>query len=183
MALLVLGLGLWIFGHLAKRLVPGFSRAMKGSERGATTALVLIGTVAMVLGYRAADGAFFWGRTPALVGVNNLMMLVAVYLFAAAGMKTALTRRMRHPMLTGVLIWAVAHLLVNGDAPSFVLFGGLGLWALAEIVLINRAVPHWSAPAPKAGAGRKEIMAVVGTIAVYGAIAGVHYALGYPAFG
>jgi uncharacterized membrane protein len=31
-----------------------------------------------------------------------------------------------------VVIWAVAHLLVNGDTPSFVLFGGIGLWALAD---------------------------------------------------
>lgn len=181
MFLLILGVALWAGAHLAKRLVPGFHRALQGAERPMVTGLVVTGLVLMVLGYRMAEGAFFWGRTPATVGVMNLAMLVSVYFFAAAGMKTALARRLRHPMLLAVLIWAGAHLLVNGDVPSFVLFGGMGLWALAEIVLINRSKARWTPPAP-AGA-RKELMAVVGTLVVYGAIAGAHYALGYPAFG
>lgn len=182
MALLILGLLLWVFGHMAKRLVPGFSAAMGRSERPATTAIVIIGTVLMVLGYRAWFGDFYWGRTPAMAGINNLLMLVSVYLFAAAGMKTAVARRFRHPMLLGVVIWSIAHLLVNGDTPSLVLFGGLGIWALAEIALINRDQPKWVPPAAKGGP-RKEVMAVAGTVIVYGAIAGVHYALGYPTFG
>ncbi|HEX5776662.1 MAG TPA: NnrU family protein [Caulobacteraceae bacterium] len=31
----------------------------------------------------------------------------------------------RHPFLWGVAIWAIGHLLVNGDAPSALLFGSL----------------------------------------------------------
>ncbi len=181
MALLILGLLLWAFGHMAKRLIPGFSKAMKGSERPATTAAIVLGTVLMIIGYRAWFGDFYWGRTPALAGINNLLMLISVYLFAAAGMKTWVARKFRHPMLTGVVVWSVAHLLVNGDTPSFVLFGGMGIWALAEMALINRDQPKWVPPA--AAGARKELMAVAGTVVVYGAIAGVHYVLGYPTFG
>lgn len=180
MALLVIGLLLWSFAHLAKRIWPGFSRAMGPAERPAVTAAIVVGAALMVIGYRAWFGDFYWGRTPALTGINNLLMLGAVYLFAAAGMKTWVARHWRHPMLTGVLVWAGAHLLVNGDTPSFVLFGGLALWALAEIMLINRV--KWVPPAA-VGGPRKEVMAVVGTVVVYGAIAGVHYAFGYPTFG
>lgn len=39
-------------------------------------------------------------------------------------------RLTRHPFLWGVAIWALAHLLVNGDAPSLVLFGALLVLAL-----------------------------------------------------
>lgn len=180
MALLVLGLLLWSFAHLAKRIFPGFHRALGSAERPAVTAAIVIGAALMVIGYRSWFGDFYWGRSPALTGINNLLMLVAVYLFAAAGMRTWVARHYRHPMLTGVVIWSVAHLLVNGDTPSFVLFGGLGLWALVEMAAINRT--KWVPPAAKGGA-RKEIMAVLGAVVVYGLIAGVHYAAGYPTFG
>ncbi|WP_054304064.1 NnrU family protein [Gemmobacter sp. LW-1] len=180
MTLLALGLILWIAAHLFKRLAPDARAALGDRGRGLVTLALLAGVVLMVIGYRSTEGAFYWGRSPALVGINNLLMLISVYLFAAAGMKTAIARRLRHPMLTGVLLWSAAHMLVNGDTPSFLLFGGLGLWALAEMVVINRAGP-WVPPAAKPA--KFEAMAVVGTLIVYGAIAGLHYALGYPAFG
>jgi hypothetical protein len=49
-------------------------------------------------------------------------------------------------MLTGVFIWAAAHLLVNGTPRALVLFGGLGAWALLEIVLINRRDGEYTKP-------------------------------------
>lgn len=180
MTLLILGLALWWGAHLFKRVAPGARAGMGDQGRAMVTALLLVSLVLMVIGYRSADGAVWWGRSPALVGVNNLLMLVSVYLFAASGMKTAVARRLRHPMLTGALLWSVAHLLVNGDAPSLVLFGGIGLWAVVEMVVISRAGP-WVAPVGKGP--KMEIFAVLGTVLVFGALAGVHYALGYPAFG
>ncbi|MBL8562502.1 MAG: hypothetical protein JNN06_09490 [Gemmobacter sp.] len=180
MPLLALGLALWVVPHLLKRLAPDL-RAQWG-ERGKLplTLAMVAGIALMVLGYRAAEGSFYWGRSPAMVGINNLLMLLSIYLFAAAGMKTAVARKLRHPMLLGVVLWSVAHLLVNGDTPSFLLFGGLGLWALIQMALINRA-ESWTPPAAKPA--KFEAMALAGALLVYGAIAGVHYALGYPAFG
>ena len=180
MFLLTLGVLIWSAAHLFGRLAPDLRARMGIKSKGALWAVGLVATVLMVVGYRSADGTFYWGRSPMLVGINNLLMLVSVYLFAAAGMKTAVARRLRNPMLVGVLLWMVAHLLVNGDTPSFVLFGGIGLWAVLQMLAINRAGP-WVPPAAKPA--KLEIFAVLGTVLVYGAIAGVHYALGYPAFG
>ena len=180
MLLLALGLVLWTVPHLLKRLAPDL-RAQWGDRGKLPLTLAMVaGLVLMVIGYRAAEGSFYWGRSPAMVGIHHLLLLVSVYLFAAAGMKTAIARRLRHPMLIGVILWAVAHLLVNGDSPSFLLFGGMILWALLSILLINRAGP-WVKPAAKPA--KFEAMALAGTLLVYGAIAGLHYALGYPAFG
>ena len=95
-------------------------------------------------------------------------------------MKTAIARKLRHPMLLGVVLWALAHLLVNGDVPSFVLFGGIGLWALVSMQLINRA-ETWTPPPAKPA--KFEAMALVGSVLFYGVLSGLHYALGYPAFG
>ncbi|MEQ8294665.1 MAG: NnrU family protein [Roseovarius sp.] len=178
---LILGVLLWTLAHLFKRIAPGPRASMGDGGKGAVAVSLLVAIVLMVIGYRMAEGAFFWGRTPMTAGINNLLMLVAVYLFAASGMKTAVARKMRHPMLAGVKTWALAHLLVNGDVPSFVLFGGLLAWAVIEVIVINRSEPEWVPPEP--APARKEIMAVVGTVVVFGVIALIHGWLGYPVFG
>ncbi|MEQ8897330.1 MAG: NnrU family protein [Roseovarius sp.] len=177
---LILGVLLWSLAHLFKRIAPAKRAAMGDGGKGAVAVASLAGIVLMVIGYRMAEGAFFWGRTPMTAGINNLLMIVAVYLFAASGMKTAVARKMRHPMLIGVKTWALAHLLVNGDVPSFVLFGGLMAWAVIEVIVINKSEP-WVPPEP--APARKEIMAVVGTVVVFGGIALIHGWLGYPVFG
>ncbi len=181
MLLLIAGLALWMGAHFFKRLAPEQRAAMGEKGRAPVALSILAGVVLMVIGYRMAEGAFLWGRHPATVGVNNLLMLLSVYLFAVSGAKTALARRIRHPQLTAVKTWAVAHLLVNGDLASFVLFGGLLAWAVAEVILINRAEPEWTPPAP--APVKKEISAVVITLVVYGLISAIHYWLGYPVFG
>lgn len=181
MLMLVSGNALFIVAHLFKRIAPDLRAAMGAWGMGLFAALLLVSTVMMVVGYRAADGAFFWGRTPMMTGINNVLMLVSIYLFAAAGMKTALARRMRHPMLIAVKIWALAHLLVNGDVPSFVLFGGMLAWAVMQMIMINRAEPDWAPPA--LAPLRKEGMAVIGSVVVFAGIAAIHGWLGYPVFG
>jgi uncharacterized membrane protein len=79
-------------------------------------------------------------------------------------------------MLTAVIVWAAAHLIVNGDVASLVLFGGLGLWAVAEMLLINAREPAWVRPAPGPVAG--DVRLILITIVAYAAIAGVHAWLG-----
>ena len=181
MITLVLGLAIFAGVHFWKRLAPD-SRARVGDRGKLVVALgSLLGIVLMVIGYRAAEGTVYWGRSPAMVGINNLLVLVAFYLFAASGKKTRVTRLIRHPQLTAVSLWAVAHLLMNGDTPSFVLFGGLLLWALAEMALINRAEgPRGAYHAPPI---KSEWIAVAATLVVFAVVAGIHAALGYNPFG
>ena len=100
-------------------------------------------------------------------------MLSATTSHSPSGAKSRAGVWLRHPQLIGVCLWAGAHLLVNGDMPSLVLFGGLLLWALAEIVLINRT--PWTRPAiiPPL---RKEITVPLAALVVYGLAAWVHAA-------
>jgi uncharacterized membrane protein len=181
MLVLILGVALWIAAHSFKRYAPAQRAKMGDKAKGPIALLSVLAIVLMVIGYRMAEGAFFWGRSPAMVGINNLLTLFAVYLFAASGMKTWITSKIRHPQLTAVKAWAIAHLLVNGDVESFILFGGFLAWAVYEVIAINRQ----DKPAKNTGPFPvgKEIGAVVGTVVVFAAIAGVHYWLGYPVFG
>jgi uncharacterized membrane protein len=79
---------------------------------------------------------------------------------------------MRHPQLTGVKTWALAHLLVNGDLPSFILFGGLLAWAVVEVILINRQ-NQWTRATVETSLG-KDAGAVIGTLVLYGIVAWLH---------
>lgn len=181
MILLILGVILWAAAHFFKRAAPAQRAAMGDKAKGGVAILLVVSVLLMIFGYRMADGAFFWGRHPATVGINNLLMIFALYFVSPGPKKGAIFYKMRHPMLTGFLLWSVAHLLVNGDVPSFVLFGGLGLWAIAEMVVINRSEPNWTPPAK--GSIAKDGMFFAISIVLLGVIGMIHTWLGYPTFG
>ena len=185
MTLLILGLLLWTAAHFLKRLAPNARASLSDrfgeGSKGIMAVLILASVVLMVIGYKQADGPIWWGRSPALVGINNLLMLLAIYLFAASGKRTKVTKWVKNPQLTGFKLWCVAHLLVNGDLASFVLFGGLLAWAVAEVIILKRA---GVTPEPKVDYPMdSEIKAVVATVVVLAIVAGIHTWLGYPTFG
>lgn len=179
--LLIAGLLVWSGAHLWKRLAPASRDRFGVAGKGIVAGLLVVSILLMSFGYQNAGGPVWWGRSPALVGINNLLMLLAFYLFAASGTRARITRRIRNPQLTAVKIWAVGHLLVNGDLASFVLFGGLLAWAVAEVVVLKRAGVPWAPPDP-APIGR-EIAAVVATLIVVALVMGIHNWLGVTPWG
>ena len=164
MIFIVAGLLIWGLAHTLKRIAPELRNAMGDRGRGVIAALNLLGLGLMVFGYRTAESIYLWTPPQILMIFNNLLMFVAVYLFAAAGAKTRLARSMRHPMLNGMIVWGIAHLLVNGNGEDLVLFGGLIFWAFLERALINRADP-WEVP-DRAPITRELRVAIV-AVAVY----------------
>lgn len=188
MALLILGVLEWSVVHWLKRLAPGLRAAMTqrmgGASNGVIALLLVLSVVLMVLGYRQADFIPVWEPPSFFRHINNLLMLLAFYCFGASARKTDrvwLGTKIRHPQLTGFIIWAVAHLLVNGDLASVILFGGLLLWAVISIGLINRASGPWTPP-PQAPV-KSEIVLVVITLVLFSIVAGIHLALGVSPFG
>ena len=47
------------------------------------------------------------------------------------------TKITRHPMLWGIGLWAVSHLLANGDQASLILFGGMAILAFGGMAHID----------------------------------------------
>ncbi len=178
---LIAGVLLWSGSHLWKRLAPENRKRMGEAGKGLVAVLSLAGIVLMVLGYRWAPVDQIWPTSRGSVHFNNLLVLLAFYLFAASGMKTGVTRFVRHPQLWAVRLWALAHILVNGDLASFILFAGLFAWAQVSALLINRDVPYWdkNPPVPMG----KEIGAALGALVVFGVVAMIHLWLGNNPFG
>ena len=96
----------------------------------------------VILAYRAAPHVQLWAPVTGLQHLAMLLMLIAIVLAVlafstpnptAAGGDRALVREQaargiikvtRHPFLVGVTLWAVAHILANGDLASLIMFGG-----------------------------------------------------------
>jgi uncharacterized membrane protein len=183
MLLLVIGVLLWAYSHLMKRVTPGFRAKLgDGPGKGVVTVLSVLSICLMYVGYGQADRTELWPKLAAFTHINNLLMLFAVILLFMQANRGVMRTWLRHPMLTAVKVWALAHLLVNGDLPSIILFGGLMAWAVVDVILINRMEPPWNRPAK--GQVVNDVIYVLGCVVALGAIAWVHgWILGYPVLG
>ena len=173
MTSLVLGVLLWSAVHLLPSAgAPVRARAVErlGQAYQGVFALAILTSIGvMVLGWRSTlPTAVYtppaWGSAAA-----NVLVFLALLLFAASGMTTNIKRIVQHPQLTGMATWAAAHLLSNGELRSLVLFGGLGLWAIAAILFINRRDGAWEKPEPQPVAGEWKPLAaaIVGFAVLY----------------
>ena len=145
MFLLILGIVLWIVFHVSKRLMPE-KRAKFGDVRKRIAAVgILAGLTLMIIGYRAAPVIPIWSPPEIFTHINNLLMVLAAVLLAMSVSKGRMGGRRRHPMLTAVKTWALAHLLVNGDLASILMFGSMLAWAVWSVILINKA-ETWDKP-------------------------------------
>ncbi len=179
--LLILGVALWWAAHLFKRVMPERRAAMGDAGKGVVALALAVAILLMIFGYRMTDFIHVWAPTAFLTHINNLLVLIAFYLASPAGQKGRLLNKIRHPMLGGFKLWAFAHLLVNGDLASIVLFGGLLAWAVVEVIVINKSEPDWTPGEP--GTYGKDAMFFVASIILLGVVGYIHGLVGPSPFG
>lgn len=175
--LLGLGIALWWAAHLFKRMMPERRAAMGAAGRGPIALAIVASVVLMVIGFRATDTIQIWYPPSFLIHVNNLLMLIALFLTSPAAKKGKVIHGMRHPMLAGFKTWAIAHLLVNGDLASIFMFGSLLAWAVVSVIVINRSEPNWSAGEP--GSYKMDAIFLAASVVLMGVIGFIHTWLGY----
>lgn len=142
MTALSIGVCLWALVHLMPALSPDLKQTLVGKltlngYKLAFTISVFVALGLIITGWRSTAPEFLYHFGFAR-HVTYLLMLLAVACLVAAKAPTHLRRWLRHPQLTGVFLWASAHLLVNGDSRSLVLFGGFAIWSVLEMLLINK---------------------------------------------
>ncbi|MEM5521370.1 NnrU family protein [Sulfitobacter sp. AS59] len=179
MALLILGMILWVGAHYFRRLMPEHRAALGNKGKGVIAVAIVVSLVMIIIGYRGAAFIDVWYPPSFLTHLNNLLMVFAFWVYgssAAKGAKAWPAYKTRHPQLMAVKIWAVAHLLVNGDLASIILFGGMLAWAVGSVILINKAEPDWTPP-PAAGKATYIRLAVITVVMLIITIA-IHTLLG-----
>jgi uncharacterized membrane protein len=70
--------------------------------------------------------------------LSALLLLPVLPLVFSAYAQGYVKARLKHPMILGVKLWALAHLLSNGDLGSILLFGGFLAWAVAAFMSMRR---------------------------------------------
>lgn len=173
---------LWSGAHLFKRIAPDARARLGNTGRPLVVLLLLASVVLMTLGYQQASTNMWWGRQTAWIGVNNVLVYLGFYCIAGSQVGARVAGVIRHPQLTAVKLWALAHLLVNGDSASLLLFGGLLAWSVLEVVIINKQDGKLRLSKPQPSVPR-EFAAIAITMLIYAATAYVHGWLGYPVHG
>ena len=148
---LCIGVLLWMAVHFIPSGARGLrdmlvARIGENPYKGVFSLAIVLSIVLMVVGWRSATPEIVYRPPTWGTPVTSVLMLISILLFGAANQPTRIKRYLRHPMLTGMALWSLSHLISNGDSRSLVLFGGLGLWALIEMPLINRRQGKWVRP-------------------------------------
>jgi len=115
--------------------------------------------------YRATGWIDVWNPPKALKHVAVALMLPAVILVVASYLRGRIYTTLKHPMLTGVKLWAAAHLLANGDLGSIILFGSFLAWAVFDRISLKRRSDAGGPPIPVGGPGNDLIAIAVGVVA------------------
>ena len=191
MTLLILGLILFLGTHSVRVLGEGPRSALQGrlgagGYKGLYSLLSLAGLVLIVMGYGATreNPQIVWIAPIWTRHVAALLTLVSFVLLAAAYVPgNAIKARLRHPMVLGVKVWALSHLLANGDLGSIVLFGAFLAWAVYARISLKR---RDGAPVivPKGWGVGDAVALVVGTGVWAAFMFGLHFWLiGVPLIG
>jgi len=172
LAVMILGLVLFLGVHTLTSQRDLRARIIASTGEGAYKlgyALAsLIGLVLIVWGfahYRATGWIDIWYPPKALKHISVALMLPAVILVVASYIRGRIYTTLKHPMLSGVKLWAVAHLLANGDLGSIILFGSFLGWAVFDRISLKRRADPGAPPIPVGGIGNDLIAGAVGFVA------------------
>lgn len=179
--ILLLGLALW-WVHTLKVFAKPRRDALgaqygEGKVRAAMALLTVLSVVLIVIGFQSVPFIEVWSPPAFLIHVNNLLMVIGVVLFTAGNAPGNIKCFTRHPQLNGAKTWATAHLLVNGDLASILLFGSMLAWGVVAMIAINKR--DGKGPLPAKGPWAPTLLHLVVALALFAAITFVHNLLGY----
>ena len=139
---IVIFLGAHTFTTLREPRTRAIQQMGYGPYRGVYTLVSLIGFALIVWGfgrYRAEGMIQLWYPPAGMRHLTILLMWFAFIALAAMGKSPGRIRGwLRHPMLVAIKIWALAHLLVNGDLGGIILFGSFLAWAVYDRIAVKR---------------------------------------------
>lgn len=146
MTTLFIGLLLFLGAHSVRIFADPWRSAQiaRGGEmrwKGVYSLLSAVGLGLIIWGYGAAraEPVALWPSPVWTRHVAALLTLPAFILLVAAYVPGShIKAKIGHPMVAGVKIWALAHLLANGNLADLLLFGSFLVWAIADFIVSRR---------------------------------------------
>ena len=139
---IVVFLGVHTLTTLREARAALIARFGEGPYKGLYSLGALVGFVLIVWGfslYRSEDWVQIWYPP---IWTRHLTITLMWFAFVSlACMNPAPSRIrgwLRHPMLVAIKIWALAHLIANGDLGGMLLFGAFLAWAVYDQIAVKR---------------------------------------------
>lgn len=169
--MLLLVVGLIVF--LGMHLLPTVPQVRNGlverfgepAYKVAFSLISLAGLAIIVIGYGKVQGLpsknpDLWFPPVWTRHVAFTLMPIAFVMLAAAYIPSNIKRVLKHPMLAGIKVWALAHLLANGDLASVLLFGSFLAYAVYDRISVKHRVV--AATAAQGGIGGDVLAVLIG---------------------
>lgn len=191
LAIMIVGLAVFIGTHVitTRRDTRAalIARAGEGPYRIAYSVASIVGVVLIGWGfglYRATGWIDVWYPPAWTRHVTVALVWISIICITAAYFPGRIKATLKHPMLVGVKLWALAHLISNGDLGSIILFGAILGWAVFDRISLKRRTDPGAPPIPIGGAA-KDVVAVIGGTVLFLALGFLFhpYVVGVPAFG
>jgi uncharacterized membrane protein len=129
------------FTTFRSRADGGLAQRMgRGSYMGLYSLITLAGFVLMIWGVANLKPWLpIWTPPSWTRHIAMLLMVPAMILIVAAYVPTGFIKKaVRHPMITAVTLWALAHVIANGDLASIILFGAFLIYGIVDRIAVNR---------------------------------------------
>jgi len=172
---LILGLIVFIVPHVfvtrREARADLIARLGEGPYKIGFSILSAIGIVLIAYGfgwYRSSEWINVWYPPVWTRHLALLLVWPAIIMIVAAYIPGNIKRELKHPMLTGVKLWALAHLLANGDLGGIILFGSILAWAVYDRISLKRRTDAGAPPIPVGGWPRDVAAVIVGTLVYLG---------------
>jgi uncharacterized membrane protein len=188
--IMILGLALFIGVHVLVSLRDKRAAVIanwgEGPYKFGFSLVSAVGLALIVYGfglYRQTGWIDVWYPPAWTRHIPATLMLPAVICLVAAYVPGNIKRTLKHPMLVAIKLWALAHLIANGDLGSIVLFGSFLAWAVYDRISLKHRTDPGAPPIP-IGGWRNDAIAVVVGVVVYLALGFTFHpiVIGVPAF-
>jgi uncharacterized membrane protein len=180
MLVFIVGLILFLGIHLARVLAPQYRLAFIESRgvnawKGLYSVISLISFIILIYGYglaRLSDANVqLWSPPRWTVHLNMTLMLFAIIFLVASQVPAGrIARSVKHPMVLGVKIWALAHLAVNGTLVDMVLFAAFLAWGVLLRISYARGERDGSVVPRAFAGGFYDVVVLIVSAVVYVAL-------------
>ena len=179
MTLLIAGLVLFIVTHLLRPFAPGLRNTGitalgKPGWMAVHGILSLLSLVLIAYGFvvaRENGGEMLYFPPTFMAHIALTLMLIASICLVAGFLPAGYIRtKLKFPILVAIKIWALAHLLANGESYSVLLFATILAWAVILRITLKKRIAAGETKLPVFVSARYDLIAVVIGLAVYAAI-------------
>ncbi len=185
MYVLIAGLALFLIPHSARIVAPQWcgrmhTRLGENGWKGLYSLVSLVGLVLIVWGYGLSrlDPVILYSPPVWMRHITLVLMMPVFVMLAAAYIPGRIKSTLKHPMLAAVKLWALVHLLANGDLASMLLFAAFLAFAVVDVISAKKRA---TAPVrPRVNPMLDVLTVIIGLVAYMGLMHAHGHLFGVP---